>query len=362
MRDQQVVADAAWKMLIDNSGLSAGPQLVLNKEMIEPANQKWDIEPFKIWYFTEYGSNVNDAIQFVNIPNNQEALARVVDMALQFADVESETPMITQNMMPQASNASGLGMIFTEGNVTQRDLSMAWDKYIIVPLVQRFLDYNMQYSDDRTIKGDFYVKVGAATQRIDNQIIAQDIERIMSMASQDPTYHMSIDPIAAFRKWVSATRVGTEILRPVKEVEAEMQKMQEAAQEEAPDAALITAQATMMREESRQAEREVEQQLKQADMEMKQQDREFERQKAIAEFQDRQQQRALELQIKALEREAMLIKIAAEQETTVAKLENQLNITQMNAQADLEKSAIDLTKFREQIEMKERFGTGVSQT
>ena len=360
MRDQARVTNSAWKMLLDNAGLSAGPQLALNKEMIKPANGNWDIEPFKIWWLTEYGTRVDEAIQFVNVPNNQENLSNVIQMAMQFADIESNTPMIAQNMMPQANNASGMGLILTEANVTQRELSMAWDKYITVPLIERFVDYNMQYSSAPEIKGNFEVHVGAATQRIDNQIIAQDLERILAMAQQDPMYQIQIDPQAAFRKWAAATRVGPEILRSVEEVRAEIQRMEEEAANQPPDPEQMKAQAILMQEETRQQRLQADVEGEEQERMAAEQQRQFERELKIAELEQKDRELQARLLEKEADREALLIKIAADNQKTLAQITKDLDIASLNNETSRINKAIDMEKFREQVKLKGEHGTGVS--
>src|SRR6056297_1175045 len=122
MADQQRVVEATWQMLLDNAGLSAGPQIVLNKDAIRPANDNWEMESMKIWYMTEYGTNVQDAFQFVDVPNNQQSLMNVIESAMQFADIESQSPMIQAHTQPQANvPAMNMGMVLTEANVHQRE-------------------------------------------------------------------------------------------------------------------------------------------------------------------------------------------------------------------------------------------------
>lgn len=360
MRDQARVTNAAWKMLLDNAGLSAGPQLALNKEMIKPANGSWDIEPFKIWWLTEYGTRVDEAIQFVNVPNNQQNIANVIQMSMQFADIESNTPMIAQNMMPQAQNASGMGLILTEANVTQRELSMSWDKYITVPLIERYIDYNMQYSSDAEVKGNFEVAVGAATQRIDNQIIAQDVERILAMAQQDPMYQIQIDPQAAFRKWAMATRVGPEILRSTEEVRAEIQRMQEEAANQPPDPDQIKAEAMLAQEQTRQQRLQADIQGEEEERQAAREDRQFQREIKIAELEQRDRELHARLLEKEADREALLIKLAADNQKTLAQIMKDMDIATLNNETSRINKAIDMEKFREQVKLKGEHGTGVS--
>lgn len=360
MKDQQKVTDSAWHMLLDNAGLSAGPQLAINKEMIEPANGKWDIEAFKIWWMTEYGARVQDAIQFVDIPNNQESLARVIEMSMQFADIESESPMISHNMLPQANNTSGMGLVLTEANVSQRELSHAWDKYVIVPLVKRYVDYYMQYDDDPRIKGNFDVRVGAATQRIDNQIIAQEIERILGMAEQDPMYKVQIDPKAAFRKWAASSRVGPEILRSSEEVDAEIAQMEEQMANQPPDPQAMRAEASLMREKTREQEIQTRTQVEQVKLEQEAEEREWEHYMKELEMYAKEQDRQIAREKFAHERDLQLMELADRREITLAEMQAKIGIATMSNETARVNKQLDFQKFREQAKLKREHGTGVS--
>ena len=50
MRECQKGANAAVRNLMDNAGLSAGPQIIVDRSKIIPANGVWEITPRKIWY------------------------------------------------------------------------------------------------------------------------------------------------------------------------------------------------------------------------------------------------------------------------------------------------------------------------
>ena len=361
MRHQAHVINATWQMVLDNAGLSAGPQVALNKEMVEPANGKWDVEPFKLWWLTEYGARIQDAVQFTNVPNNQQPLTQIIDMAMMFADIESDTPMIAQNMMPQANNnTSHTALVMTEANVTQRELSMAWDNNITVPMIERFYDYNMQYSSDPKIKGDYEVHVGAATQRIDNQIIAQDIERILAMAEADPMYKVQIDPQAAFRKWASSTRVGPEILRSPGDVEEEIRRMEEQAAEAGPPADQVRAEAAMLREQTRAQQLEADMQLQQAAAEQDRLNQELERELKVLKMEMQEREIAFEQWKLEQERQLMLIQMADKRDTTLAQLMKDMDVATMNNETARINKQIDLAKFNKQAELKAQYGTGVS--
>src|SRR5690606_26732367 len=88
-RDQQRVVIETWKMLLDNAGVSAGPQVVVDTSIIKPAEGGLECTPWKVWYLTEYGADASKAIQFFTPQNSFEGLSALFSMAKQLADEES---------------------------------------------------------------------------------------------------------------------------------------------------------------------------------------------------------------------------------------------------------------------------------
>ena len=53
MRSQQKVLNAAWRQMMDNSGVTSGPQIVMKPGVIQPADKQWQLGARKIWYATD---------------------------------------------------------------------------------------------------------------------------------------------------------------------------------------------------------------------------------------------------------------------------------------------------------------------
>lgn len=361
LKDQQRVINAAYQMLVDNTGLSAGPQIVLNKEIIEPQNQKWEMEPMKIWNMTEYGASVQEAVQFFNVPLNQEQITNVMTTAMDFADFESSSPMLSQSTQPQATNntAAGQAMVLSEQNVSTRDLAMSYDDNILRPVHEGLYHYFMQHSDDPAIKGNFEIDMSGATQRIDNQLIAQEIEKILAMASSDPEYRYQIKGDALFRKWVSVSRLGPEALRTQAEAEAKMQEDQAAAEQQGPPPEVISAQAAMMAAEARKIEAETRAQSAQAEAQAKMAREQREAQKAQQDY----ELRLMELNDRELQRQAdmnlAIMKMAQERDLTIAQIKKELGIAEMNNTTRTQIKQADLVKYEDEKALKKEYGTGV---
>jgi hypothetical protein len=245
-----------------------------------------------------------------------------------------------------------MAMIMSATNIVQKAASMNWDDYITKPLVQRFYHYEMQHGEEPDIKGDFEIEVGGATERIEAQIRAQEIERMLGLAGSNEEFMMHVDANKAFRALTDNTRTG-DILRSMEEVEQMKQEQAEAAaqqQEQNPE--MIKAQAALLTAQSRQAEAQAKAQLDNARQQMAAMEVQARYQGQIAEAQARQNMATLEYQAK-------LAEIASNQQISVAQLQKDLQLGDMNVNMKLQLADIDFAKMEREIEVKNEYGTGI---
>jgi hypothetical protein len=354
LRNPQRVVNNAYLMLLDNASLTSGPQIVLNKEMIQPANGvDYAITPHKVWFLTEYGSDVREAMQFVDIPAQMDGIAQIIDTAMQFADVESSTPLMQQGEMPSGNNTTtGLAMVASASNIIQKAASMNWDDYITKPLIRRYYHYEMQYGEDPSVKGDFEIEVGGATERIDAEIRAQEIERMLGLAGSNEEFLDHVDPNKAFRALVDNTRTG-DILRTMDEVEQLRAERQQQAQEQAQsDPETLKAQAAMITAQSNKTRAEASAQLDNARQELATMEVQARYQGQVAEAQARQNEATLTYQLG-------MARLASERETTIAQLEKDMKISNMEQYTKLTLGKMDFAKQEREIELKNRMGEGI---
>ena len=354
LRNAQRVVNNAYLMLLDNASLTSGPQVVLNKEMIEPANkQDYGIEPMKVWFLTEYGTDVREAMQFVDIPAQMQGISQIIDTAMQFADVEGSTPLMQQDQPTLGNNTtSGMAMVMSASNVVQKAASMNWDDYITRPLVKRFYHYEMQYGEDDSIKGDYEIEVGGATERIEAEIRAQEIERMMGLASSNEEFMNHVDSNKAFRALVDNTRTG-DLLRTQDEVDELVQQQQAAAQEQQQqDPAAIKAQAAMIEAEARMQQ-----------VQLESEDRKGKNQEMMQAAELRYAGESQMAQSRKMEAEVTyklgIAKLAQEQNKTVAQIKKDYALGQMNFEMELMLKEKDFEAMEREIEVKNEFGTGI---
>lgn len=187
MEDAQRVVNETWHMILDNSSMSSGAQVAMHKHMVEPANGKWELGPNQIWYLTDPGTSVQEAIQFFNVPNTTAELIPVMQLAQGFAEEESGIPLITAGLnSPQAVDSATGNLIIQQASTTLLDfMSEEWDNCITEPTIEAWYAWNMQYNPDESIKGQFKVDVRTSSQYKNKQMHIRDLEKLSVESAQN---------------------------------------------------------------------------------------------------------------------------------------------------------------------------------
>jgi len=200
MRTPQKVVNAAWRMVMDNSGLSTGPQIVINREIIEPADDSWELSPRKIWYLTDEDADVNSAFKTFEIQSHQNELMQIFAEARKLADEETNLPVIAPNGQGTAGRTfSGLSMLMNTGNVTLRRAVKCWDDDVTVPMITRYYDWNMQFNPKEELKGDFTVKA-----RGSDSLVVKELQSQGLLALSQYTGHQVFGPMLKSAKLLRA--------------------------------------------------------------------------------------------------------------------------------------------------------------
>jgi hypothetical protein len=187
MRDSDRVIQSTWHMILHNSALSAGPQLVRHKDAIEPADGTQEISGgMKQWYFTDPERNINDAFQLFQIEARVEELTAVHERARQNADEELAFPLLAQGEPSEAvPTSSGMALLMNAANVVQRRIAQSYDDEQIEPSISALYDYNMIYLDDDDAKGDMTIRPYGATKLVVKDMQAQHLIFIADMTTND---------------------------------------------------------------------------------------------------------------------------------------------------------------------------------
>jgi hypothetical protein len=224
MRAQQKVLNAAWRQMMDNAGVSSGPQIVMKPGVIQPADKQWQLTSRKIWYATDDMDDVRKAFATFEFNSHQNELANIIKMATELADAETGVPTIMQGEKGAAPDTvGGMQMLMNSANVVLRRLVKQFDDMVTKPHIRRYYDYNMMYNENEEVKGDFSIDARGSSALMVRDIQNQAFLNLLA-AGANPVYGMYIDTQKLFEKALQAQHIDpAEVLKP----EAEIEKMKE---------------------------------------------------------------------------------------------------------------------------------------
>lgn len=265
MRYAQRSLNVAWRQMQDNAGVSHGPQIVVNRRLIEPANKSWTITGMKVWH-TRVDASVEDvskAFGVYQINSNQDQLERIINLCLKFIDDETAVPMLAQGEKGTAPDKVGIvSMLMNASNVVLKRLARNWDARITNTQIRRYFDWNMQYSEREDIKGDFEIHALGSTNLVVRDQQKQDIQNLMAM-SQQPMYEKFVNPKKVMEVVWKMSSVPDVLYseNELKEMEAQAAK-QPPPEEPMVQVAKIRAEAAVAAEKTEAESERVNQQLR----------------------------------------------------------------------------------------------------
>ena len=187
MRDDQTMINAATRMMLDNGGITSGPQLEVNPSLLASLDKVEEVFPWKIW-LRNNASPGTAAIRAIEMPNNLNNLSGMAD---RFENNADETTAIPRYMTGEntssgaAGTASGMSMLMGAANIVIKDLITSYDEGITRPILQALYRWNMQFHKDNSIKGDFDVKARGAASLVAKEVRARQLNEFAAMTANE---------------------------------------------------------------------------------------------------------------------------------------------------------------------------------
>ena len=315
VRDPQSSLNAAWRMALENGGLQGVGMYLIDSLRVEPAGDPtdWTIEPKKVWKVkTGLSSNVaEDPIRQVSIGGSGDSLLKLIEISRKHLDDESSLPLIAQGDPGTGARqtAHGLTILQAAMNIQFKDAARGFDDDITIPNMTRLYEWNMQHSDDESVKGDMRCKARGSSVLLMNEILSQNILMLLNLASTHPDAFNMVKLGETVRLWFKTLRLERHGLLKTDE---EIKKEQEAKANEPPQVDPV-----------------------------------IEGKKELAE----------------MEHESKMAVLDAQMQVEILKLSNKENMTQAQIEAMLEKTRLTL-RAKERANMaefaiKEKHGTGI---
>lgn len=161
MADIQDVCNATARSLVNNLAISSGPQVEVYMERLDPTEDPENIYPWKVWKTKDSQiSGNNRAVEFFQPTSNASELLGVYEKFEIRADDATNIPRYSygnERVGGAGQTASGLSMLMESANKGIKDAIRHIDRGVIRRVIEALWLHNMQYSDDKSIKGDVAV-------------------------------------------------------------------------------------------------------------------------------------------------------------------------------------------------------------
>jgi hypothetical protein len=231
VRNPQRMVNGAIRTMLENAGLSSGPQIVVNREMIEPADGIWTLSARKIWFSKGMNARVRDVFDAFEINSHQPELMGLFQLAQSLADDVTALPMLAQGEKGDApETATGMSMLMNSANTVLKRAVKQFDDKVTRPLIQRFYDWNMQYSEKADIKGDYTIEPRGSSALLVKETQTAGLLKTMEYATH-PTWTPLTKLAGLYRKAIESQRLNPdEIVKDDEEVEKDAQRQAESQQ------------------------------------------------------------------------------------------------------------------------------------
>lgn len=304
MATAQKMLNASTRAMLENAGMSAGPQVIIDRERIVPANGQYEITGRKLWYWSP-GDEVKDvrfAFASVMIDSAQQQLQSIIEFSLRMADELSNMPLLLQGIVGSQAPETLGGQAMAEANATSplKAIAKQFDDQLIVPHLTRYYDWGMQDPNvPEEAKGDLQCSARGASVLIYRDVASQFLPQLAPMV-ENPKYR--IDPA----KWIAEVLRGNKV-KPSSiqytDEEAKAMEQQMAQQPPPPDPRV---EAAKINAEAKAADREATVQFKQAQLQH--------------DAQESQLDRESDLVIKGIEREIQILEFSGRREITLEQI------------------------------------------
>lgn len=367
VRDQQRVVNETFKMMLDNAGISAGPQVIVDTTLIKPAEGGLECTPWKVWYAQEYGADVSKAIQFFMPQNAFEGLSALFTMSMGLADNESSIPNLTLNMgAPTGASDSATGMAIAQQSAASPLFykSEQWDDQITKPLIEMLYDWEMQYNPKDEIKGTYDVDVKTSTSFLQNGISQQKLEKLLMICSQPNspvTEHVNLDDLT--QSFLLGMHLPSRTIVKTPEALAQERAKRPPAP---PDPNLLKAQAEMEKVQNDKARIQLEAQQQQIDTGLKHQEAQMTYDLGVRTDQTRNKEADASVLKAQFDFKAAMAQLASADEQHRASLIMDFNVDQMKDQTqkflaggEMAMRARDQQLKDKELEVKKKTGSGI---
>ena len=190
MQDIQNICNAACRALVNNLGISSGPQIVINDiNRLPPGEDIEALSPWKIWQLQNPMNSTVPGIDFFQPNSNAGELLTVYDKFSTLADEYTGIPSYISgdiSVTGAGRTSQGLQMLMNSAAKGIKKVISRIGRDVVHDVVRRMYEWNMMYDEDDSIKGDCKIEaVGILGLIMQDQLLGRRIQ-FLDMTGRNP--------------------------------------------------------------------------------------------------------------------------------------------------------------------------------
>lgn len=186
MATMQEMTNSAFRAMLDNAAISAGPQIEVNMDLLSEDEDPREVHPFKVWMRTGTGVEAsNPCIRMLPMQSYTPEFERMLNLFSQYSD---EITTIPRYMWGDTSGgagrtSSGLSMLMGSANMAIKDQVKNFDDGITTPFIKAMYYWNMQFNENEDIKGDYAIVAKGSASLIAKEMYTQYLIQFLNITN-----------------------------------------------------------------------------------------------------------------------------------------------------------------------------------
>lgn len=227
IRACQAILNNSVRSMMENAGLSSGPQIILGRGSVIPADGKWEITPRKVWLLKPDADipDVSKAFGSFSIESTQAELLQTIDFVLKMAENVTGMPILLQGQQgPQGvpETVGGMQILVANASSLLRRIARIFDDSITKPHVTRYYEWMMEFGEDESIKGDFQIIPRGSSALVAKDMRATFLMQAVPQMIVNPAF--GIDPARYFKQVAKLNGLNAEDIQFTTAEMAELMK------------------------------------------------------------------------------------------------------------------------------------------
>jgi len=157
IKDPQDIINASSRALVNNLAIASGPQTVIpNINNLAPGEDITQAYPFKVWQGISSAAG-QKLVEFYQPDSRSTELISIINEFIKICDNLIEMPSYSYGSDKVAGagrTSSGLSMLMSSSNRGMKRVILDLDRNVFENTICQIVDYNLENSDDDSIKGD----------------------------------------------------------------------------------------------------------------------------------------------------------------------------------------------------------------